>query len=320
MPFAASPQGLGTLPTTTMRRPPRWIASSTVTYSNAIPAPFMVDVPFASAQIMIFVRLAGIGYGTGRTSTREFPTMAEADPFVHHPELRDKILDPLKSFFRTFLPSDMDARMEKLGIPPTWRLTDEEREASRQATLEGRKDGDLWVFAYGSLMWDPAFRFAEVRRAHVEGYARQFILRDTLGGRGTRAAPGLMAALDEGPGCHGLLYRIAADHVDEETEILWRREKIAFAYIPRFVTATTALGRHQALAFVADHRADYICPDLPRDDRVRYLATGAGFLGSSLEYIRNLDDHFQTLGIEDEDVSSLLRDAEAYGPVRADRN
>jgi hypothetical protein len=36
MPLAASPQGLGTLPTTTMRTPRRTIASSTLAYANVI--------------------------------------------------------------------------------------------------------------------------------------------------------------------------------------------------------------------------------------------------------------------------------------------
>lgn len=48
------------------------------------------------------------------------------------------------------------------------------------------------------MMWDPAFRFEEVPRAHVLSYARRFILKDIYGGRGTVDAPGLMVALDKG--------------------------------------------------------------------------------------------------------------------------
>ena len=77
-------------------------------------------------------------------------------------------------------------------------LSNEEREATRHEILSGRRDADLWVFAYGSLMWDPAFLFEEVRRADVSGYARRFCLQDEIGGRGSRDAPGLMSALDRG--------------------------------------------------------------------------------------------------------------------------
>ena len=137
------------------------------------------------------------------------------DPFSHHPELRGKIVDPRQSFLRSFTIADLSAKMTELGLPLDWWHTDEEREAMRAETLAGRRDSDLWVFAYGSLMWDPAFRFAEVRRARVPDYARRFILKDTYGARGTFDSPGLMAALDKGPGCEGLLFRIAREHIEE---------------------------------------------------------------------------------------------------------
>ena len=55
--------------------------------------------------------------------------------------------------------------------------------------------GDLWVFGYGSLMWDPAMEFAEVRRGRTKLYARSFCLWD-VGGRGSLDRPGLMLAID----------------------------------------------------------------------------------------------------------------------------
>jgi cation transport protein ChaC len=186
----------------------------------------------------------------------------------------------------------------------------------RTAALAGRDDGDLWVFAYGSLMWDPGLRFAEVRRAHVGDHARRFILKDVYGGRGTFSAPGLMAALDKGPGCDGLLFRIAADLVEEETAVLWRREQLGPAYTPTFVSATVADRPVTALTFVADHDARLIDGRLTRAEQVRYLATGTGFLGSSLDYLRNIDVKFKALGIEDEEVADLLGEVEAYAGAR----
>jgi cation transport protein ChaC len=63
---------------------------------------------------------------------------------------------------------------------------------------------------------------------------------------------------------------------------------------------------------VADHNAPLIDAGLTRAEQIEFLATGIGFLGSSLEYLRNIASHFAALGIEDEEVVSLLRDAEAY--------
>ena len=169
----------------------------------------------------------------------------------------------------------------------------------------------VWIFAYGSLMWDPAICFAEVRRAHVAGYARRFILKDTFGARGTPAAPGLQAALDIGEACDGLAFRIPRDTIEEETGYLWRREFIAPAYRPVVVAATTAAGPIEALAAVADHAAAIIRPDLTRAEQVRYLATGAGILGTSLQYIETLAAQFAALGIDDPEVTSLLAEVRA---------
>ncbi|WP_172300079.1 gamma-glutamylcyclotransferase [Pseudoruegeria sp. HB172150] len=234
------------------------------------------------------------------------------DPFRHHPGLRGKITDPHKSFFRTFQPADIDAHMAAQGIGPDWRYTDETREAFRNAALEGRRDQDLWVFAYGSLMWDPALDFEEVRRARVTGYARRFILKDVMGGRGTAEVPGVMAALDTGPGCDGLVFRIAAARLEEETRILWNRERLSPCYHETFVTAETDQGRVTALAFTADYSARMIVPDLPHDLQVQYAATGAGILGTSLEYLENLAEHFEIMRIEDHDLTHFLAEVHAY--------
>lgn len=236
---------------------------------------------------------------------------AVADRFAHHPELRDKILDPQKSYFRTFKPVDFDVRMKKMGIKAPWRLTDEKREATRIETLQGHRDEDLWVFAYGSLMWDPGFEFEEVLKAQISGYQRAFCLKDELGARGTLEVPGLMAALDVGEGCTGLAFRIAREDLEQETEILWRREMVTGVYVPTIVHAATILGDVKCVTFVANHEAKRIRNDLTREEKVRYLATGAGILGTSLEYIENLADHLLALEIDDPYVFSLLEEAHA---------
>jgi len=237
---------------------------------------------------------------------------AAPDPFSHHPELRGRISDPLQSFFRTLDPAALETQLEEHGVATDWWHSESEREASRAATLADCWGSDLWVFAYGSLMWDPAIRFVEVRRAHVPDYCRRFILKDVYGGRGTREAPGLMAALDQGPGCDGIAFRIDHRNLDEETEILWRREIIGPGYTPTFVETILSDRRVTALTFVADHEAEIIDGNLTRAEQIRYLATGTGFLGSSLEYLENIAGHFVALGIDDEEVSGLLRETRAF--------
>ena len=230
------------------------------------------------------------------------------DPFAHHPGLRDLVTPPEDSFFRDFEPRDLLEDIRKKGMNPPF-FTAEEREAARRDALDDH-DGDLWVFAYGSLMWDPGVLFDELRRAYAPRHERRFILRDIWGARGTLERPGLMAALDEGDGCHGLAFRIPAARVEDETRRLWAREAPAPGYIPRMITVAHDAGEVQALAFLADHDTENMFPDMPRATQVNYLATGTGFLGASYDYIRNLADHFDALGIKDAHVTDLLAEVE----------
>ncbi|MWD26584.1 gamma-glutamylcyclotransferase [Aquicoccus sp. SCR17] len=233
--------------------------------------------------------------------------------FRHHPRLEGKIRAPEDSFFRDLDLEVLDARMREAGAPADWRYPDARREEMRRAALTERLQagGEFWVFAYGSLMWDPAVDVMEIRRATLQGYSRAMCLVDRFGGRGTPEAPGLMAGLDDGGTCEGLAFRLPPDGLERETERLWRREMVAPAYHAVFAPAQTAQGEVTALAFAADHSADMIEADLPRETQLRYLATGEGMLGTSLEYLENLLVQFELLDIHDPDLAALCRDAQA---------
>ncbi len=234
------------------------------------------------------------------------------DAFRHHPELRPLIRDPRQSFCREFTAETFLAQRPETDLPEGWMHTDAQRDAIRAAILDQHRGEDLWIFAYGSLMWDPGFLFTEVRRAHAPSHARAFILKDVYGGRGTRAAPGLMAALDVGRGCDGLILRIDAALVERETEILWRREMLGPAYVPTFIDTWAGRTPIRALTFVADHSADLIAVGLTRAEQIRYFATGTGFLGTSLEYLTSIATHFAAMGIEDPEIAALLGETRNY--------
>lgn len=74
------------------------------------------------------------------------------EAFAHHPELRDKIADPMRSFMRGLTVEMLVERYPELEAALEWVHSDDEREATRTRTLSGRDGGDLWVFAYGSLI------------------------------------------------------------------------------------------------------------------------------------------------------------------------
>lgn len=229
---------------------------------------------------------------------------ADSDPFRHHPELRDKIADPQGSSFRRMDIALLDEKMQAAGAPKTWRHSDAHREAARRTFLKDRATGDLWIFAYGSLMWDPGFHFCEVRQGVLAGYHRRFCLRSELG-RGTRERPGLMAALDRGGTCHGLVFRIERERLEEETRLIWQREMLLHAYEPKLVAVETPRGAVEALAFVVDPSAKNYLAELSAEKAAYYVATGEGVLGTSLAYVENLAEQFATMGVQDPELLNL---------------
>lgn len=237
--------------------------------------------------------------------------VAQEDPFRHHPTLRALVNPRADSFFADFETEKVRAVMRENGLAMDWITPDKDREADRARVLAGRMDQDLWVFGYGSLMWDPGMAFTEVRRAWMPGVGRRFILYDSRGARGTEEKPGLMAALDAGDGCHGLVFRIDARALERESYSLWARERIGPAYHAEFRQAETAHGTVEALCFLANHDAEQIRGDLTHDQQVTMIATGAGFLGTSLAYIEGLAEHLHEFGIEDPEVQRLLQEARA---------
>jgi cation transport protein ChaC len=228
------------------------------------------------------------------------------EAFVHVPALAGKIVEPEKSFYRLSRErlAELDRSARDNGYPENWRLTDEQREATRAEVL-ARKGQDLWIFGYGSLMWDPAIHIVEIRTATLAGFHRSFCLKSRIG-RGSAERPALMAALDRGGECRGLALRVPADHVDRETEILWMREMLAGSYVPTFVMIDTPQGSVEAVTFVINHESDrYVQLDI--DETARLIATGRGVRGTCLEYLENLADRLDVLGIHDPAIHDLRR-------------
>src|SRR5258705_12468714 len=113
-------------------------------------------------------------------------------------------------------------------------LDDEQLSESLASALRARPKGaGWWVFAYGSLLWNPLFPFAEARPATLRGLHRRFCLY-SMASRGTRETPGLVLALDRGGACVGVVYRLPAPVVIEELHLLWRRGMGVGAYWPKW--------------------------------------------------------------------------------------
>ncbi len=163
---------------------------------------------------------------------------------------------------------------------------------------------DLWVFAYGSLIWDPGVYVEEYRFGRLHGWRRTFCMR-IEGGRGSRDQPGLMVALESGGQCEGIVFRLPAALVDQETEYMWRREMFAGAYRPIFQEVATPQGPVDALVFVMEQDNYRYAPNIPNNDAAKIIATAHGRLGTNFEYLDSLVRNFNDLGIEDVEMCRL---------------
>jgi cation transport protein ChaC len=193
-----------------------------------------------------------------------------------------------------------------IGPEPTW-MTDAERQAQVAGMLERAPSaGEVWVFAFGSLIWNPAFHFAEQRTARIHGHHRRFSLW-AKAGRGSPERPGLMLSLERGGSCTGVAYRLAPGTERLELDVIWRREMLAHAYRPIWTRAHTADGPVWSIAFAANRNHDRHAPGLSLEAIVHHLATGEGAMGRAADYLFDTVEHLRALGIRDQALERIER-------------
>ena len=181
--------------------------------------------------------------------------------------------------------------------------TDDDIAAVAAALLADRPDdGEVWIFAYGSLIWAPEFDFVEERLGVVRGWHRSFCLGWVRLYRGTPERPGIMLALDRGGSCKGVLFRLPPLAMAANLHKILRREmplKPSGEPSVRWMQADTADGRLRAIGFPISRKSDIYLPDLTTEQVVHALATAAGERGSMADYLHNTITHLADRGIHD---------------------
>jgi glutathione-specific gamma-glutamylcyclotransferase len=184
-------------------------------------------------------------------------------------------------------------------------LSDEELAASLGGLLEGVDlSAGVWVFGYGSLIWNPAFHFTDRVVGTVYGFHRRFCLWTHLG-RGCPERPGLVLGLERGGCCRGVAYHVAPDCALEELDIVWRREMISDAYVPRWVAVRTPMATVRAITFTINQAHERYACKLSDEEAAQAIAGASGFLGACADYLINTVDHLAELGIHDRPLERL---------------
>ena len=214
---------------------------------------------------------------------------------------------------RLSLTPDHLARVAR-EVPETWpswhaEPSEAEWDAMVDDKLAELGPGPFWIFAYGSLIWNPGFDHVEARRGLVHGWRRSFCIHMTYW-RGTPDEPGLMLALDRGGSCTGMVYRLPDDDTRGRMRRILKREIDSAYALPwlRWLNIRTAEGNIRALTFYcAPSEGDADLVRLSRAEQARMLARAVGHKGSCAEYLYNTVDHLEAHGIHDRYLWKLQR-------------
>ena len=170
----------------------------------------------------------------------------------------------------------------------------------------------MWVFAYGSLMWNPGFPHEQARLAQIHGYHRALCVWSWVH-RGTEARPGLVFGLDRGGSCVGVAHRVAAGDRNATAIYLYEREMVTHVYIPAVRRIRVdGVGIVPALTFVVDRRHAQYAGKLSSVEAARTIREARGRSGPNPDYFANALVHLDALGIDCAHLREIQR-ALAYG-------
>lgn len=171
-------------------------------------------------------------------------------------------------------------------------------------SLATESSSDLWVFAYGSLIWRPGFAFVDKVPARLVGAHRALCVLSHVH-RGTPEHPGLVLGLDQGGSCVGLAFRVAAERRTETVEYLREREQVTHVY--REATRTVWLKNSpmqsvSALCYVVDRAHPQYAGRLSVDQQLHLVRQGHGKSGANRDYVLETVAALEALGCRDRDL------------------
>jgi cation transport protein ChaC len=210
------------------------------------------------------------------------------------------------------------AYLDCLNTLPEGTLWSVERiEASLAATLQVQPTGtDLWVFAYGSLMWNPLLDAAEQQVATLAGWHRSFCL-DITAGRASPERPGRMLALEPGGATQGIALRLDPATAQEELRLLWIREMVMGSYRPLWAPVTLMDGTTvPAIVFVADPAHPHYATDTSVATVAPLVAGASGCFGGNADYVLSLAATLAAHGLVDDHIAALAVELSRLTPLK----
>ena len=166
----------------------------------------------------------------------------------------------------------------------------------------------MWVFGYGSLLWNPGFKYSKKEIAQLGGYKRSFSMM-SIHHRGTVENPGLVLALsaDVESFCNGLAFRVEQGEERETLDYLRERELVSSAYLEKELLLNLKNGKSvQSLVYVIDEDHEQYCK-LTLDEQAKIIAAANGGRGSNYEYLYSTRNKLAELKLNDPDIELLYK-------------
>lgn len=166
---------------------------------------------------------------------------------------------------------------------------------------------DIWVFGYGSLVWQPGFECCHQEIARLDHYARSFCMW-SVHYRGTPEHRGLVLALDKSPGtyCDGVAFRVEEAQAEAVMAYLRKRELVSDAYLEIETDIRLHSGKTvRAYTYVVDPNHDQYACDLSLDQQADIISTAVGRVGPNTDYLFNVAKHLRDWGVEDTQLDAL---------------
>lgn len=165
----------------------------------------------------------------------------------------------------------------------------------------------MWIFGYGSLMWDnweAQFNCQRRSKADLDGYVR-ILNKASVEKWGTPQHPGptLNIVASVGARCRGFAFQFADDGREQVTEYLRKREG-GFTLAER--SARLSDGSLITATVPIYERGKNLIPDRTTDQIAAMILAARGTSGACSDYVRNVADQLTKLGVEDPRVTELV--------------
>jgi cation transport protein ChaC len=164
----------------------------------------------------------------------------------------------------------------------------------------------MWIFAYGSLMWNPSFKYEDKKIGSLSGYQRDFCIK-THYHRGNEKNYGLVLGLEENKNhsCKGILFKIKKNEIEIVMKKLDIRELSENSYLKTFKIIKTECNQEiKALIYISNNESDLYLNDHCKN-KANVIKKAKGQSGFNIDYYNNTIKSLKSIGIKDEKIFNI---------------